>query len=160
MRESIGGAWLFQIAIIFILLFTGYLALSVNYSRAFKVKNEIVSIIERSEGLTPEAERSIQSYLSGVNHTVNGLCPDVGENEVMVAMLGDGSFTSNRGIYCVKKTCISGDTFNRNYYQVTVFFKFDLPILGDLSTFRVSGETKQIYNNGNYDVSGLQCTNG
>lgn len=158
MRESIGGAWLFQIAIIFILLFTGYLALSVNYSRAFKVKNEIISIIERSEGLTPVAEGLIKTYLSRVNHTIIGSCPSIADNEVVVGLLGDEGY-GKRGIYCVKKTCVSGGTMDRNYYQITVFFKFDLPVLGDLATFRVSGETKTIYNKQDWDSPQLNCKN-
>ena len=48
MRESIGGAWLVGIVITFVVLFTSYLALSVNYSKAFKVKNDIISLIEEN----------------------------------------------------------------------------------------------------------------
>ena len=50
MRESIGGTWLVGIVIVFIVIFTSYLALSVNYSKAFKVKNGIIEIIEENEG--------------------------------------------------------------------------------------------------------------
>ncbi|NLA32492.1 MAG: hypothetical protein GX864_00885, partial [Mollicutes bacterium] len=63
MREAVGGTWLFQIAIVFIILFSGYLALSVNYSRAFKVKNEILAIIERNEGLREKSVLEINNYL-------------------------------------------------------------------------------------------------
>lgn len=56
MRESIGGAWLVGIVITFVVLFTSYLALSVNYSKAFKVKNEIISLIEENEGLTDKTQ--------------------------------------------------------------------------------------------------------
>lgn len=59
MRESIGGAWLVGIVITFVVLFTSYLALSVNYSKAFKVKNEIISLIEENEGLTDKAQEKI-----------------------------------------------------------------------------------------------------
>ena len=31
------------------------------------------------------------------------------------------------------------------HYKVTVFFKFDLPIIGNIFVFPVSGETKPIY---------------
>ena len=45
MRQSIGGTWLFSLMIIFILLFTAYLAVAINYSKSFKVKNEVINII-------------------------------------------------------------------------------------------------------------------
>ena len=49
MREAIGGTWLTQLIIIFMLIFVAFLALSLNYTKAFKVKNEILSIIEKRE---------------------------------------------------------------------------------------------------------------
>ena len=42
MREAIGGTWLLTIVLVFIVLFSSFLALSINYSKAFKVKNGIV----------------------------------------------------------------------------------------------------------------------
>ena len=53
MRESIGGMWLFSIVITFIALFSSFLAYSISYTRAFNTKNEIINLIERSEGYTP-----------------------------------------------------------------------------------------------------------
>ena len=50
MRESIGGTWLFGIVIVFIALFSAFLAYSISYTRAFNVKNEIINYIERNEG--------------------------------------------------------------------------------------------------------------
>ena len=52
MRESIGGGWLFGIVIVFIFMFSGFLAYSVSYTRAFNVKNEIINYIEQSQGYT------------------------------------------------------------------------------------------------------------
>lgn len=50
MRESIGGTWLFGIVILFIALFASFLAYSINYTRAFNLKNQIINLIERNEG--------------------------------------------------------------------------------------------------------------
>ena len=52
MRESIGGAWLFGIVIVFIFFFSGFLAYSISYTKAFNVKNNIISFIEEYEGYT------------------------------------------------------------------------------------------------------------
>lgn len=141
MREAVGGTWLFQIAIVFILLFAGYLALSVNYSRAFKVKNEILSIIERNEGLRDKSIEDINNYLVTVNHTVIGKCDSESSG-----FGNERAMAGNTGVYCIKKSCVSGDVVPKAIYKVTVFFKFDLPIIGDAFSFRVEGETKLIYN--------------
>ena len=41
MKESIGGTALFQITIVFLLLFTGVMCITINHSKAFAVKDEI-----------------------------------------------------------------------------------------------------------------------
>ena len=137
MREAVGGTWIMQIAIVFIILFAGYLAMSVNYSKAFKVKNEVVSIIVRNEGVTDEAHREIEEYVTNNSHYVYGAC-EAGH---------DGypkDSTNGKYLYCVKPTCIKNSNFEKAYYKVTVFFKLDLPYLGDIFTFRVQGETEQV----------------
>ena len=47
---------------------------------------------------------------------------------------------------CYYKTKKSNTTENvRQYvYNVVVFYKFDLPVLGDLATFAITGQTKAI----------------
>ena len=44
MREAFGGSWLLGFVALFIVLFSAYLAVSINYTKAFKAKNKIVSI--------------------------------------------------------------------------------------------------------------------
>ena len=74
MREAIGGTWLFTIVIVFIVLFSSYLAISVNYSKAFKVKNGIVDLIEQNEGLSSETQTQISNYLDKTGYFVYGEC--------------------------------------------------------------------------------------
>ncbi|HOP65474.1 MAG TPA: hypothetical protein PLX66_00390 [Bacilli bacterium] len=147
MRQSIGGTWLFSLVIIFILLFTAYLAVAINYSKSFKVKNEVINIIEREEGLTsnidaadPGAIEQIASYLESVGYVNHGKCP---KNYQGYGEYKDGSTTKYS--YCVRKY----NTYNeiekqRSYYSVVLFFDMDLPIFGDLFTFKVTGETTEI----------------
>lgn len=144
MREAIGGTWIFSIVIVFIVLFTSYLALSVNYSKAFRVKNGVISLIEKNEGIKPDL---ISKYLNGEGYAVYGVC-----NEETA---GEGydrstSSTTDRFRYCIKKVIIydnneTENTLDKNYYKVTVFFRIDLPILGNIFTFPVTGETGAIY---------------
>ena len=51
MRQAIGTTWIMQLVIIFMLIFVAFLALTINYTKAFKIKNELVTIIEKYEGL-------------------------------------------------------------------------------------------------------------
>lgn len=149
MREAIGGTWIFGLVIVFIVLFTSYLALSVNYSKAFKVKNKIITLIEENEGLTDKAQEDIVSYLNNVGYFVYGPCGRDSEleEEGYSAPTGyEGQGLTNRKYkYCVATRESNSDTLDRKYYKVTVFFKFDIPILDNIFTFPVTGETKAVY---------------
>ena len=48
MRESVGSTWTFGLVITFIFLFSSFLVLTINYTKAYKVKNETISIIENA----------------------------------------------------------------------------------------------------------------
>ena len=154
MRESVGSTWIFQLAIIFILIFSAYLAITINYSKTFKVKNEVISILEKYEGLTDSSSGStsagsiaiINNYLLGSSYKETGSCPD---DYYGARSLSDGSFSnfeiSNPGTkyyYCIKR--VSGYNSakpGRSYFRVIFFTRTDLPILGNVFTFNASGRT-------------------
>ena len=64
MREVIGGTWLTQLVIVIMFVFVAFLALSMNYSKAFRVKNEVISFVEKNEGITKNSVELINNYLS------------------------------------------------------------------------------------------------
>lgn len=149
MRESIGGGWLFTLMIVFILLFTAFLAVTINYSRAFKIKNAVIDIIEEEEGFTndstsndPGAMQRINNYLTGVGYTNKGTC--AGDNWLVED--GEKADSGTKYRYCIKKHNKYSDTNpQKAYYEVTIFFSLNLPVFGDFLTFRVNGETTDIF---------------
>lgn len=147
MREAIGGTWIFGIVVTFIVLFSSFLAISVNYSKAFHVKNEVVSIIEKYEGYNESSQEAIANYMSGYGYSVRGSCSNRGEGY-------DG--TNGKYRYCI--SCVTtNDTLKKTYYTATVFFKLDLPVIGDIFTFPVSGGSKSIHFS--TDFYDLKCEN-
>ena len=148
MKEAIGGTMTIYIIIVFLLLINGYLAFSVNYTKAFRVKNEIISLIEQHEGHTADAESAIQGYLNQVHYT--DISDDYFNN------VGNG-YTCYRGKgYCIKINNVGSgsidDTFRGTYYSVITFVQIDIPILNKIfplmNVFQVKGETKMIYSSG------------
>lgn len=147
MREAIGGTWIFSIVIVFIVLFTSFLAISVNYSKAFKVKNGIVNIIEKREGISDATVDEISDYLNSVGYLVYSICPDYVASQSNESAHGfEASNTNSRKFkYCIARTEDTSGNIKKTYYKVTVFFRVDLPIMGEIFTFPVTGETKPIY---------------
>ena len=76
MRESIGATWIFSICLTFIVIFTAYLAISVNYAKAFKIKNHIINMIEENEGFRDSSQQKIADYLVSQGYIARGECPN------------------------------------------------------------------------------------
>lgn len=119
MREATGGALLIKIMLIFIAIYISFLAVSINYSLAFRVKNELISIIEVNEGYSETTDQQIRQYLGEVGYTKRG----------------------NKW-YDVRAM----DTPRGPYYKVTTYISFDFPVIGTFFTFPINGETRVLYN--------------
>lgn len=149
MREAIGGTWLFGIVITFIVFFASFLAVSINYAKAFDVKNNIVDLVGKYEGNNPCARKQISNYLRTAGYLIPGNCPVLSSENPYeyVAYNLDGTESgTNRGYYCISKDTVDSTTvIDKKFYRVVIFFKIDLPMLGDITTFRVKGETESIY---------------
>ena len=50
MRDAFGGLINIAIIIVFLVIVSGYMAYNVSYTKAFKVKNKVISTIEEFEG--------------------------------------------------------------------------------------------------------------
>lgn len=152
MRESIGGVSLFNLVIVFVLLFTGYISLSINYSKAYNVKNELVNIIKNQGGICTTGAvicgnlvDQIQDYFGEVSYHSHGTCKDG-----FYGFKRDGTalgLNANDAAFCVKGIPVSQNSElpNALYYQVKVFYQLDLPIFNNIFNFSVSGETSRIY---------------
>lgn len=151
MRETIGGTWITQLVIIFMFVFVAFLALSMNYSKAFRVKNEVLDFVEKNEGITNNSIWFINNYLINSGYKTMGHCEN-GSYGVSELKLRDISYTriddSNKRrkyYYCITKVRSSATNFkNRAYYKVKLFFKFNLPVMGDIFTFKIDGQTKDV----------------
>lgn len=150
MREAIGGTWLLGFVVIFVVLFSGYLAVSINYTKAFKIKNKIIDIIEANEGFT----ESNNSDLNALSDDELDKDPSV-EAKIFKQLKAIGYYTTEDvdcsvkdgekeydGGYCVKSVTTNSGS---GYYKVKTFIKFDLDIVNISIQIPISGETKVIY---------------
>lgn len=157
MRESIGGGWLFGIVIVFIFMFSGFLAYSISYTKAFNVKNEVVNYIEHNEGFSEYGGSNIenQSY-EVLNQSVEG------KIYYLIKKVGydfEGNSTvdcpKGRNVYgvCIIKYCPVPDKNNTGmqskvsnvHYKVTTYISFGINFLGLKFTIPITGETRAIY---------------
>ena len=144
MKDAVGGSILLYLVVIFtsivILLFVGILA----YSKAYKIKNRIIEVIERNETyddnevseLTEELKRA--GYRSATKDQIYSKC---GEESL--------TYTENVGhFYCVYRD--DSSSAEGHSYEVVTYVHFDFPVIGDMLVFPVKGETKILGKNYNY----------
>ena len=150
MREAFGGTWILGFVVLFIVLFSGYLAVSVNYTKAFKVKNRIISIIEENEGYSTsnysnmDAENltTLQNS-SSTEDKIYAFLKDIGyaTTEINENRCSDGGYRT--GGYCVVELQTNQ---GYKYYRVTTFIKLEIPIVWFNITIPITGETRVLYN--------------
>lgn len=165
MREAIGSTWLTGIIITFIAIFAGFLAYSISYTKAFRVKNQIINIIEQKEGFITSKNNSLRNiseaalkedksteaemfkYIKalGYNYTMfdNKLNP-----------CKEGILIEDGG-YCIARYSCNGST----HYKVTTYISLSIPVINIGLNIPISGETKSIYyDRGNCTDCGSDCT--
>ncbi len=162
MREAIGGTWIFQIVVFFILLFTGFMCLTINQSKAFGVKSAMLNAIERYNGIDLDdidsedpALVEIVQALSDRSYRTTGKCPNVfrdplsGDVFSYVGFNRDGHLDSNNPAFCIAKVETNhyqpqavNELPSMAYYRVVVFYQLDLPVFHDIFNFRLNGDTK------------------
>ncbi len=142
MKEAVGNAGVVSIAITIIGIIIIIFVSSLNYTKAFKVKNRIVDIIERyndgyARGNRNKIDSEIASTLRELGYRVDTRNKGCSEKE------GANLVYNSSGNY---RYCIYENESNRGkYYTVVAFMYLDLPVINELLEFPVSGETKVFY---------------
>lgn len=85
MRDSFGGLFMLNLFIVFIFIYIAFSAVSLNYAKAFRLKNSIISFVEEKEIISLE-----HSYISNKldeleeileNANYNKTCDSIGYSE-------------------------------------------------------------------------------
>lgn len=158
MKEAIGGTWIYLIVLIFITVFTCFVSVTTNYSRCYRIKDEIITTIEQYHGVNENTIKKINSYLKGIGYSATGNCPDDGTCWFKFSTSSDsgpGGYGSNTN-YCISKTDVVSTNSSgiangpighpeSAYYRVTVFFRLDWPIFRQVFNIKITGETAIIF---------------
>lgn len=137
MRDAFGGAFSIKLMIIFLMLYTFFICVALNYARAFRVKNRIINIIEQQEGLTTQASAEIGIYLNDRGYSI--VCSEV--EDVICRGCTCVTDLSNRAQGYSYRVNTSG---SKTYYTVETYLHFKIPIIGVDFPIAVRGETRVI----------------
>lgn len=146
MRDAFGGAFMLKLALVFIIIYVSFMAIALNYAKAFRVKNGVINIIEQyqfggdadefTKGKIVEYLESAGYIFKDENRTLENYC-----NNSAGPGTNDYIFTE-RGACIIPR--IREGTID-SYYEVLTFIHIQLPFLGISMTIPIKGETKIIY---------------
>ena len=145
MRDSLGGIPIIAIVVVFIVVALGYMAFNVNYTKAFRMKNKVIEILEDYGG--PEKCSSnascrgeIKEYRESIGYSTGG------------KISCENSSTSFEDLFCWRKISSTesgvdeGITYST--YEISTKINVDVPVIRNfvvnLSAFYVNGQTAPI----------------
>lgn len=137
MRDALGGTVVITIIVIFIVFVSAYLAFNVNYTKAFKMKNKIISTYEEYNGecdKSTECKTIIKEYAESIGYKPKLNC--------------GGYDRDSNGLYCFKEMSVNKgacDEGSKKYYKIQTKIDIRIPIIDNilgLQVFAISGDTK------------------
>ena len=167
MKEAIGGISIFQIVIVFVLLFAAIMSLTINHSKAFGVKDEIINILEsettqniRNGKIGDETVTKVVEALENGGYRTTGSCPDdytgydrngseVKKNAAFCIKVNsvNDSYLKDIQEKCKNNKCVvtNGDFPPMVYYDIKLFYQLDIPLLRNIFNFTINGSTKIMF---------------
>jgi len=143
MQEATGQTGLMNIMLTIMGIIIILLAGSIAYSKAFRVKNKIIDIIEKYGVFDDNSRNEIELTLTNIGYrttnqsTQKSHCPSDKFDGFELTSIVPAH------LYCVYK---SEDNAEKTYYyKVVSFMYFDIPVIGKFIEIPVTGETKVLY---------------
>lgn len=140
MKDAFGGIFNIFFIAIFLVIVSGVLGFIVGYSRAFKMKNNVISVIEQYEGAkcSDTASACFQKIVEGAN--------SIGYSS-MSSLNCPKDFTNVGNLYCIGANSKQPLKENVRSYSIITQVNMDLPIISTILGFRffqISGDTREI----------------
>ena len=148
MRDAFGGIVNISMIVVFLVIVSGYLAFNVSYTKAFRVKNKIITTIEQYEGLcekNSECSDIIDEYIRSIGYNPSDKVKVKTPNGCIDPPVHN---PQDNGYFIVK--CGGTDDIDNQkvYYKVITFIDIKIPIINEVMSgmhiFEVSGNTKLI----------------
>ena len=146
MKDAFGGIMSLVFIAIFLVIIEGILGFIVSYSKAFRMKNAIISYVEQYEGAgcfsgsggNGTCQKKILESAQRFGYSPPNLkCPR-----------GDNWGMDSQKLFCYSKR--DSDSGNNNVYSIVTQVDINIPIITNImgiSFFQVHGDTKPVKKN-------------
>ena len=142
MKSAIGGSMLFYLVIFFVITIILLFASILSYSKAYRVKDRIINILENADMSSQEKReetlKQIDSDLKLIGY--KSAIGDFSCGSNCEDPFSDVTNYTKSYKYCIcKKESKNNSGY---YYVVTTYNQFEFPVIGSVFANKVKGETK------------------
>lgn len=149
MRDAFGGEFMIRLFLVFIVIYVAFAAISLNYAKAYRVKNKVISYIEEND-ITNLANLNCDNGLAKVitNSSYHKTCTK-----------GNGLIyddTNKISGYCCNGVVIKENKKINNHYNYTVntYADWNMGALNMILTFGGKQQNSEGYVSGTWQISG------
>ncbi len=166
MREAFGGIFMIRLMLVFIVIYVAFAALSLNYAKAFKIKNSVISYIEENDvqDFCNESKlKDLGDILDGYNSSVE--CDPSkykGSSSCPLELKREDELLPKRYCYhgiiieeltdTINNTNKSVETIN---YKVITFASWDLNFMNRILMLTGQNPNADDVINGSWEITGM-----
>lgn len=157
MRDAFGGVFTMNLFLVFIFIYVAFTAVSLNYARAFRVKNSIIDFIEQNE-ITDLDEYFGQNWTDKTK--LDQILDDAGYHKTCSITTeittDEGTGYCYRGIVILKmdEQKVQGTDSKTIYYRVRTYADWNLGALNKLLALAGKREDSDTIVNGTWAING------
>ena len=163
MRDAFGGVFMFNLFIIFIFIYVAFAAVSLNYAKAFRLKNSLINFVEENE-IIDLSHKNFDKHLDELdeildNANYNKTCDSINETETVTNIDGRAAKYCYRGILIervstAKEEKIAGTNSKLIEYKITTYADWNLGVLNKLLALNGQKDNSQAMINGSWQITG------
>lgn len=158
MRDAFGGVFMIRLFLVFIVIYVAFTAVSLNYAKAFRIKNSVISFIEENEIISLD-----NTYLTNKLDKLDVILTAANYNKT--CRNGNGSIISVEGIntgYCYNgvvilkngEESVTGTNSKIIKYQVITYADWNIGMLNKLLALSGRSENSEEYVTGTWEIRG------
>ena len=142
MRDAFGGILNIFLIALFLVIVEGVLGFTVSYTKAFKMKNMVISAFEEYEGA---GCTNTSTYNTACKNRIREGAKRIGYSPANLNC--SGNYEKVDGFFCYKQNPDGNNEQNKKVYRIVTQVDINIPIINNImgfSFFQVTGDTRGI----------------
>lgn len=158
MRDAFGGVFMTNLFLVFIFIYVAFTAVSLNYAKAYRVKNSIIDFIEENEIVEFNSSK-FRDKLDDLDNILQNASYHKecnGGNGNVVSALGKIDGYCYNGIVILKdrEEKVAGTSSTNIYYKVLTYADWNLGALNKILALGGKKEDSEAVVSGTWEITG------